>query len=247
MRDPRLETRVEAQKATTGRWLTIAGALSLILFFGGPLSANQGMVTPLAGFAAFAIGGILGLVCTVVGLVKTFRRGLRAGRAGVLLGIVPAALLLYGAVGSAKSPPINDITTDLENPPAFLQASQIPANRERDMSYPPSFKPIVKEAYPDLQPLELPVPPEKAFDLALLVAQGTPRWNITLVDRNRLFFEGHETTPMFHFRDDFVVRVTRHGGGSRVDMRSKSRDGRGDLGANAERIRSYLAKLKASL
>jgi len=33
-------------------------------------------------------------------------------------------------------------------------------------------------------------------------------------------------------------------GGSIVEMRSKSRDGKGDIGANAKRIESFFARLK---
>ena len=55
------------------------------------------------------------------------------------------------------------------------------------------------------------------------------------------------TTPWFGFKDDVVVRVERAGTGSRVDVRSKSRVGRSDLGVNARRIRDFLAALAARL
>lgn len=56
--------------------------------------------------------------------------------------------------------------------------------------------------------------------------------------------EGVAESRIFRLRDDFVVRVRpEEGGGTRVDMRSKSRVGRGDLGANAERIHEFLQAL----
>ena len=44
---------------------------------------------------------------------------------------------------------------------------------------------------------------------------------------------------MFHFVDDISVRIRPAAGGSRIDIRSKSRDGQGDIGANAARIRTF--------
>jgi uncharacterized protein (DUF1499 family) len=46
------------------------------------------------------------------------------------------------------------------------------------------------------------------------------------------------------FVDDIVIRVTADGSGSRVDMRSLSRQGRSDFGVNAARIRAYMGELK---
>jgi len=42
-----------------------------------------------------------------------------------------------------------------------------------------------------------------------------------------------------------VVRIAADGTGSRVDVRSLSRIGKSDVGANAKRVREYLAKVKA--
>lgn len=49
---------------------------------------------------------------------------------------------------------------------------------------------------------------------------------------------------MFGFKDDVVIRITPAGNGSRIDVRSVSRVGRSDLGANAKRIRKFLKSLK---
>ena len=75
---------------------------------------------------------------------------------------------------------------------------------------------------------------------ARAVAQKQSGWTLRAVDPATRTIEGTATTRMFHFRDDFVIRVTQSGDGAVVDMRSKSRDGKGDLGANAKRIQSFL-------
>jgi uncharacterized protein (DUF1499 family) len=81
------------------------------------------------------------------------------------------------------------------------------------------------------------------FQRALRVAREMPAWEITYEDAAAGIIEGVATTALFRFRDDFVIRIRPDGAGARVDMRSKSRDGRGDLGANAERIRAFLKVL----
>jgi len=68
--------------------------------------------------------------------------------------------------------------------------------------------------------------------------------NLILVARNAGALEAVATSRLFGFQDDIVVRVRPEGeGGSRVDVRSKSRDGKGDRGVNAARIRSFMAEL----
>jgi uncharacterized protein (DUF1499 family) len=146
-------------------------------------------------------------------------------------------------------PVINDISTDLDNPPAFVQAPTLDANKGRDMAYPEAFKEKVRSGYPNLGPLALDVPPAEAFAKALELARAHPRWEITREDAGKLEFEGVATTRLLRFRDDFVARIGpgEGGKGSRVDMRSKSRLGRSDFGANAKRIQGFFAELKAAL
>jgi len=55
--------------------------------------------------------------------------------------------------------------------------------------------------------------------------------------------EATDTTLWFGFKDDVVVRVSPAAGGSRIDVRSKSRVGRSDVGANARRIERFLMLL----
>jgi uncharacterized protein (DUF1499 family) len=49
------------------------------------------------------------------------------------------------------------------------------------------------------------------------------------------------------FTDDFVIRVSPDSTGSRIDMRSESRQGISDFGVNAKRIRAYMEALKPKL
>jgi uncharacterized protein (DUF1499 family) len=71
-------------------------------------------------------------------------------------------------------------------------------------------------------------------------------WDLVAADASDGRIEATDTTFWFRFKDDVIVRIRPSGsGGSRVDVRSLSRVGGGDVGTNAARIRNYLAELKA--
>jgi uncharacterized protein (DUF1499 family) len=97
-------------------------------------------------------------------------------------------------------------------------------------------------AYPDLGPKMLPYPPGVAFE-RVLVAARQMGWEIIDADAAEGRIEASDTTFWFGFVDDVVIRIAPDGEGSRVDVRSVSRVGRSDVGANAKRIRTFLKKL----
>jgi uncharacterized protein (DUF1499 family) len=243
------DSRVEDGRLTTvepssvGRWPLRVAVTAATMFVIGPAAAHFGIVPPFAGFVIFVLGGVIGLFNSIAGVV-TFRRGARARAAAIIvLSGLPALLLIYAAARGFGKPAINDITTDLTEPPNLVFAQSQPGNAGRDMVYPESFKEIVRAAYPDLKPLHLADPPDAAFARAVRLAEQQPTWQVLYVNGTSRIFEGVATSDLFRFQDDFVGRIRADGTGSVVDMRSKSRDGKGDLGANAERIRAFLSEL----
>ena len=194
--------------------------------------------------AAVAVLALLGIVLAAV------------ARAWPGLALAVAALLIAGFVvwlplslqKIARSvPPIHDITTDTERPPAFVAIIE----RRRGAPNPPEYGgPAVaaqqKQGYPDLGPATLPAPPDRILAAAEAAARGLG-WEIVAVAPAEGRLEATATTPWFGFKDDVVVRVERAGTGSRVDVRSKSRVGHSDLGVNARRVRDFLAALAARL
>jgi uncharacterized protein (DUF1499 family) len=223
----------------------VGGALAV----SGPLLANLGLARPLTGFALFALGGLLGLLGLVLGALGL--RATRAGRPGrglawlaVIVGATVVAALLSGALAGRGLPRINDITTNPEDPPVFEAAAGEEANRGRDLAYPADFAAQQREAYPDLAPIRLAQPPAEAFESAHDAARALG-WEIVLADPARGVIEAQAVSRLFHFVDDVAIRVRPSEGGSLVDVRSKSRDGRGDMGANAARIRAFQGALAA--
>ncbi len=131
---------------------------------------------------------------------------------------------------------INDATTDLINPPRFTLGKDGPADFDREIIAEHTRK------HGELAPLKLEMPPRAAFDTALDVAKAQG-WKIAGTDADAGLIEAVATTRILRFKDDIVVRVRAEDGGSRIDVRSKSRVGRDDFGANAKRIKTYLDAL----
>jgi uncharacterized protein (DUF1499 family) len=215
-----------------------------------PLFAHFGLVPPFTGFRAFLFGGLLSLLGLVLGAVAL--RTTRGGRPGrerawfaVAVGGAVLLAVLAGASAGRGLPRINDVTTRPDDPPMFDAAAREADNQGRDMAYPAAFAAQQREAYPDLAPIELALPPGQAFDRVQRAIE-TLGWQITLSDPQRGVLEAREVSWLFRFVDDVAIRVRPEGGGSVVDVRSKSRVGQGDLGANASRIRAVAAGLSAA-
>ena len=203
-----------------------------------------------AGFAILRYATYAALAMTVVALVALAVPRLRRGHAlalGLALVIaagaaaVPLALLRT----AAQLPAINDITTDTLDPPRFVAIASRRADAPVPADYPGEATARQQRAsYPDVAPLVLKAAPADVFARALALVQDAG-WDVAAVDRAGGRIEATATTPWFGFHDDVVIRIAPSDGGTRVDMRSVSRVGRGDLGANARRIRSFLGRLTA--
>ncbi len=220
----------------------LAGA-GVLLVMAGPLLANLAGLAPMTAFNLFLLGslfGLLGLVLGGIGLWRTPPGVAGRERAGFAVGAggLVVMALLSGSLPGRGAPPINDITTDPSDPPAFEAATQSTVNRGRDMSYPEEFAAIQREAYPDLAPIRLAIPPADAYEFVRATVEQLG-WEPALSDAGRGLLEARATSRLFRFVDDVVIRVQPADGGSVVDLRSKSRDGRSDLGANAMRIRAF--------
>lgn len=224
------------------------GMGSLVAAIVGPLAAHVGVVPPFVGFLTMALGLLLALVAAVAGLVALVR-GPGPSRRAALRGFIPALVVLAVVLGNARSggsyPRINDITTDTANPPQFVAAAALPANQGRDLAYPgATFADQQRAGYGDIAPLASKLPPDAAFALVQKAAHGIPTWEVTREDPSTHTLEAVDTSWLFRFQDDVVVEVRPEGTGSTIAMRSKSRVGKGDLGANAKRIAVFFTRVE---
>ncbi len=139
--------------------------------------------------------------------------------------------------------PINDITTTLQPPPVFVNIAQLEAHKGQDLSYPEHFKKRLLELYPDLKPITSNKVVADMFKEVERHARAQEGWVIISSDLKSFRIEAVATTPLMRFRDDIVIEVRPEPSGSSVHMRSRSRVGRSDLGANAKRIQNFLKGL----
>lgn len=227
-----------------GRWL---GPLALALFVAAPALAMTGLLSPLSAFRVLGAA----LLCAVVALVAALVLLVRGPRGRAWMPLVMAGLplvLVAAALGQAAGlPVINDVTTDTADPPAFDAARRLPELSGVDLAWPPDFTALVRAGYPELQTLLTERPRAEVITAAEAVAKALGL-EVYDVDWESGRIAAVATSRLFRFRDDVVVRVrTAPGGEVAVDVRSRSRVGKGDLGANAQRITAFLSALRAAL
>lgn len=163
----------------------------------------------------------------------------------VAVSVVPFAAVLAMVVRDLSYPAINDVTTDIQDPPEFTAALRLPENLGRDMTYPESFKAKVQRAYPRLQSLKSSEPSDSVFDRVVDAARHQRGWRVHYADPVSGTVETEAVTPFLGFVDDVVIRVSEQDRMTYVDMRSKSREGLVDAGKNAKRIASFFFKTRS--
>lgn len=191
----------------------------------------------LAGWGVWAAGA--GVIAALAGLVVWLR--LRKGGAGaVLLGLIMslpvAGLGAAFEIAARTTPPINDISTDTEDPPVFWFTAT-------PSDYPAQNAGPQRAAYPDVRPLDLSLPVDDAFAAALALVEERG-WEVMSADPAESQIETIARSRLFGFKDEVAIRITETDTGARIDMRSRSRLGQIDRGANARRIEAYLADLE---
>jgi len=186
-------------------------------------------------------------VAVVLAAVRANARAIVMGLAGLAIAGVTAWVPYDLRMTANAVPPIHDITTDLADPPQFVRVATLRKPDDHPVAYDgPGVGEQQRKAYPDLVPLVLQAPRDKVF----AVAQGAlASMGLELVEADAAQgrIEATATSLLFGFKDDVVVRIVEHPNGTKVDVRSKSRVGRNDFGANAKRIRGLQAKLKAAV
>jgi len=231
--------------------LLLALALVLLAVSAG-FGSRWGLWSYRTGFTLleWAAKGAVGLLLLLVPLLIFTRPG--TGRRGFSLALLAALLALpiflvpwrwQRAV--ADVPRIHDITTDLENPPPFVDLVPLRAGASNPLEHPGAeVAAEQRAAYPDIRPIVLDTPLEASFERVLEVVRELG-WTIVGTDPASGRLEATDQTFWFGFRDDVVIRLTPTDGRTLVDVRSKSRVGRSDVGTNARRIRTFLARLES--
>lgn len=219
---------------------------ALLMLAAGPLH-RFGVIGWQASLGLFVGAALLAGIGALWCLYQLLRR--RGGTITVIAaaaGLAAVAVPIAVVVNAGDKPPINDISTDTTTPPPFQAIdATLRGSDASAIDYNPAFAPQQARAYPEVRPLDLPVEPGKAFDVAL--AACDKGWQIILADRAAGRIEAVERSLWWGYSDDIVIRLTATATGTRVDIRSKSRVGESDLGANARRIAAYLDRVATEM
>jgi hypothetical protein len=248
-----------------GTLVLVAGVGALLWGLISALGTGWGFWEYTSGLKGVTWAFFLGLGALLIGALFGWRarkaispspRTLRW--AGMLAALVYVGWVGTFLVAAFSVPAIHDVSTDLADPPSFrvlkLRADNLDSIPGADDKSMKGMTPrqrwvmVHQKAYSDVRSVRInePVPAVIAKAERLAKARG---WDIavSLPEEGRL--EATETSALFRFKDDIVLRVrhTDTGEGSVVDMRSVSRVGVSDLGMNAKRVRSFLADLTGTV
>ncbi len=210
----------------------------------------------LAVFGAAILMSLIALLlagAAAVVIWKTGRRGTGALICGAFLAFVLLAWPGYLTVQAVRLPIINDVSTDLVDPPTYFNSARADAARKgvRHETIPAESRDAQRRAYPDVQPIVLDLDADEAW---ALVGKAVESRGWTIVQqqppggRSGLgHIDAFDKSLIMGFADDVTIRLRPLAGQTRIDVRSASRWGRHDFGSNARRIQRFAQELQAQL
>lgn len=226
--------------------LLMSLAAFLLVTLPGPLY-RSGLVelgVAFAGFKYAVITGIAALILLIVQMLFKRQTVTFTSAAVAIVFSLIAILIPLRMMSTANSvPAIHDISTDIMTPPEFVAIAPLRADAPNPTAY-AGLETAEKqrEAYPALQTLQYSQPKSELV-AAVEQAANNLGWQLVNTNASAGVIEATDSTMWFGFKDDIVVRVLDQGGERLVDIRSKSRMGKSDLGKNAERISLFIQEL----
>jgi hypothetical protein len=211
---------------------------ALATFFGALALAGLSILVGLAAFAAIWQNG---------------SRGMGRILLAMLISLLVLAYPVYLALQYQKLPAIHDITTDPIDPPRFEALGRLRTGEGVNPAVYAGLYSAEQQriAYPDIETVELEVPPQRAYEVALslvnkrkwLVIDERPPQPPRRIGR----IEAVARTPIMGFREDVSIRITPDAEDSRVDIRSSSRYFESDLGSNAARVSKLIEDINTAV
>ena len=193
-------------------------------------------------------GSITALIISAIAMYLTRPGRGQSGFAWSLLACLVSISLIslpaFWLYRARQAPRIHDITTDTQDPPQFVAVVPLRRDAPNPVQYGGLSIAIQQQkAYPDIHSLLMKASPQDTFARALAVTRSLG-WEVVASEPDALRIEATDTTFWFGFKDDIVIRIRGMDGGSRLDIRSVSREGISDVGTNARRIRAFLTKMQ---
>lgn len=248
-------SRLAAGSLRLALFSLIATFVALIIVRSGALDLVPALST-LAG--ALVLAAVAILLAFAAGIV-IWRDGLGGLRQAVLAVLIGVALIGYPAYLGARAyqlPAIYDITTDPIDPPQFDAIARLRPRDANPIAYQGLYAAELQHAaYPDIDPEDTTASPQEAFDVAMKIIVKR-KWRVVDARPPRGPVAGRPADGIIEavarslilgFPEDVVLRIRATNDGTRIDLRSASRYGRGDLGSNAARVRNLITDIDTVL
>jgi len=229
-----------------GVWLRRLAIVCLLGFPAAVLGTRYGLFDYIVGLKMTAATLLASLVVFVIALIVMFWLrnrnpvGSKSALAAALICAIPLLGIGSQLIKARGLPQIHNISTDLIDPPGFSKISQIRTSSDNPLEYNiAELASVQQAAYPNIKTLYTDMTLGEAHRKALSLAEALG-WEVVNEDVVTGLIEATETSVLWKFKDDIVIRLRNHGDRVAVDLRSVSRVGRSDIGANAERINAFL-------
>jgi uncharacterized protein (DUF1499 family) len=230
----------------------VAAVVSIVIVRFGFLEVRPALATFFGALACAGLSILVGLAA----FVAIWQNGSRGMSRILLAMLIDVAILAYPAylgLQYRKLPPIHDITTDPIDPPRFDALARLRASDGANTAvYAGLYSAeLQRAAYPDVEPVDLDVPVQRAYEVTLALV--TKRKWLVIDERAPQLprrigrIEAVARTPVMGFREDVSIRITPDGDGSRVDIRSSSRYFESDLGSNASRVTRLIDDINSAV
>jgi uncharacterized protein (DUF1499 family) len=247
-----------SRAAVAGRRIAVFACLSAAAAMVIARASNgQDSLGALAVFAAsLLLAGLALLLCAAaaVEIWNTGRKGVAQAAIGAALSLGLIAFPAYLTVQAARLPQINQVTTDFKTPPPYMISTR--AREARGLWTAPAPGPDIEAAqlaaYPRVQPMLVDLEPDQAYRMSLRIARDLG-WRIVdstppnLSGGAEAHIEAADRTLFFGFIDDIAIRIRPQGLATEIDIRSASRVGRHDFGANAKRVERFIDAVQESV
>ncbi len=225
-----------------------SGLIAILTFPLAAIATRMDLIHFRTGFDLVGYSVMLAIAVFLIGTIVGFAKSksapelAKAARFASMLALVPILIFGNQLIKTRTLPPIHNISTDVQDPPSFDKVIELRGEDTNPLAYPAENIEAQQAAYPDIKTLTLAKPADEVFASALELVEARG-WELVSQNPEAGIIEATETTFVWGFKDDVVIRIRAEQDNSLVDVRSVSRVGQSDIGANAKRIEGILADL----
>ena len=237
------------------KWLKRLAIVSVLVFPLAVIAARTGLINLKIAMLSVAIGLLIALLVFLVSMFMSLKYknsnplSAKTARNAMLLCLIPIIAIGSVMVSGRDVPQIHNISTDVSDPPQFYKIKEIRTDQDNPLEYDSAILAEVQQAaYPNVKTLLVNTNRNEALDRAARAAEKLG-WDIVNNNSELAIIEASSTSRLWGFVDDIVIRVRGNQADNQtaIDLRSVSRVGRSDMGANAKRIEAFIESYNSDL